>query len=93
VAPPPAVAGPLTRRDREILDFELGWWLLPVAKAPAIRDRLGISPSRYYELLSALIDLPAAERYDPLLVRRLRRARAVRRRAHVEGRTGRRPGR
>jgi hypothetical protein len=76
----------LTDRDRAILDFERAWWQLPTAKAAAIRERLDLSPTRYYEVLSALLDDPAADAYDPLVVRRLRRARAVRRRARVEGR-------
>ena len=77
----------LTDRDRAILDFERGWWLLPSSKGDAIRDRLDLSPTRYYQLLSRLIDDPAAQAHDPLVVRRLRRSRAQRRRARVEGRT------
>jgi hypothetical protein len=34
-----------------------------------------------------VIDEPEAAEYDPLVVRRLRRARSERRRARVEGRT------
>ena len=77
----------LSDRERAILDFERGWWLEPSAKGPAIRARLGISPSRYYELLNQVIDDPDAAQYDPLVVARLRRARSERRRARVEGRT------
>ena len=76
----------LTDRDRAILDFERGWWLLPSSKGAAIRDRLDLSPTRYYQLLNRLIDDPAALAHDPLVVRRLRRGRAARRRARVEGR-------
>ena len=76
----------LSDRDRAILDFERGWWLLPSSKGAAIRAHLGISPTRYYALLNVLIDDPAAAAHDPLVVRRLRRARAGRRRARVEGR-------
>ena len=76
----------LDERSRQILDFERGWWQLPTAKAAAIREHLRLSPTRYYELLNALLDDPAAAAYDPLVVRRLRRARVVRRRARVEGR-------
>jgi len=77
----------LTDRDRAILDFERGWWLLPSSKGAAIRDRLDLSPTRYYQLLNRMIDDPAARAHDPLVVHRLRRARAQRRRARVEGRT------
>jgi hypothetical protein len=77
----------LTDRDRAILDFERGWWLLPSSKRAAIRERLDISPTRYYELLNVVLDDPAAAAYDPLVVHRLRRARLRRRQARVEGRT------
>jgi Protein of unknown function (DUF3263) len=77
----------LTDRDRAIIDLERVWWRLSTTKAAAIRDRLELSPTRYYELLNTLLDDPAAAAYDPLVVRRLRRMRLRRRRARVEGRT------
>ena len=75
----------LNERDRAILDFERGWWLLPSTKGEAIRERLDLSPTRYYEVLNQILDDPAAAAHDPLVVRRLRRARLERRRARVEG--------
>ena len=36
--------------------------------------------ARYYQLLNELIDRPAALAFDPILVKRLRRQRAERRR-------------
>ena len=85
----------LTERDRALLDFERSSWMEPGAKTDAIRDRLGLSPTRYYQLLAALVTSPDAERYDPLLIRRLRRLQTNRRRARVEGRRPavQRPGR
>lgn len=77
----------LTDRDRAILDFERGCWQLSSPKADAIRAHLDLSPTRYYQLLNLLLDDPAAAAYDPLVVRRLRRARLHRRRARIEGRT------
>jgi hypothetical protein len=79
----------LSDRDRAILAFEQAWWAQPGAKGPAIHDQLGFSPTRYYELLNALIDDPEALELDPLLVRRLRRQRTERRRARFEGRAAR----
>jgi len=76
----------LTERDRAILDFERTWWTEPGPKDTAIRERFELSGTRYYQLLTELIDVPEALEYDPLLVRRLRRARDRRRRARVEGR-------
>jgi len=75
----------LSERDLEILAFERSWWQAGGSKAVAIRQRLGISPGRYRRLLEALVDRPEAELADPLLVRRLKRARLKRRRVRYEG--------
>ncbi len=76
----------LSERDRAILDFERSWWKQSGSKTAAIRERLHLSPARYYQLLGTLVSSPEAGTYDPLLVRRLRRLRARRRRARLEGR-------
>ena len=76
----------LTARDKAILDFERSWWTEPGPKDTAIRERFELSGTRYYQLLTALLDDAEAMAYDPLLVRRLRRVRERRRRARVEGR-------
>jgi hypothetical protein len=39
-----------------------------------------MTPTRYYQVLNALVDSPAALATDPLLVKRLRRVRTARRR-------------
>jgi hypothetical protein len=68
----------LTERDRAILDFERQRWKYAGAKEQAIRDSLGMPATRYYQVLNALIDRPAALAHDPMLVRRLRRLRSAR---------------
>jgi hypothetical protein len=68
----------LSERDVALLTFEGLQWRNPGAKEQEIRLQFGISAARYYQLLNALIDSPAAARYDPLLVARLRRMRAGR---------------
>ena len=70
----------LSDQEAEILGFERSWWTHGGGKEIAIRDRLDLTPSEYYRLLSELIDRPAALETDPLLVRRLRRQRLTRRR-------------
>jgi len=77
---------PLSERDRAILDFEGSWWAGPGPKSAAIKERFGLSSSRYRQILSALIDSSEAEAISPLLIRRLRRDRAERRRRRFEGR-------
>jgi hypothetical protein len=76
----------LSSRDRAILDFERGWWSRPGPKEAAIRTELGVSATRYYEILRHLVDVPEAYEYDPLTVKRVRRERDRRRRERLEGR-------
>ena len=68
----------LSERDLALLDFERQWWKEPGSKEQALRERFGVSPTRYYQLVNALVDREAALRHDPMLVKRLRRARAAR---------------
>ena len=70
----------LPAREREMLAFERQWWRYAGAKEAAIRERFGMSATRYYQVLNALVDRPEALAVDPLLVRRLRRMRAARQR-------------
>jgi hypothetical protein len=69
--------------QRQILAFERQWWRHAGAKEQAIRDLFGVSATRYYQMLNALLDHPAALAYDPVLVKRLRRLRATRARART----------
>jgi hypothetical protein len=70
----------LPARERDMLAFERQWWRYAGAKEAAIRERFGMSATRYYQVLNALVDRPEALEVDPLLVRRLRRMRAARQR-------------
>lgn len=87
-ASPAAVAVRLEPRLQEVLDLERTWWQLGVPKERAIRERLGLSTTRYHQLLTKTLDLPEALVYDPMLVRRLRRLRETRRRRRFEARLG-----
>ena len=79
-APEDDTSGSLSARDRAVLAFERQWWRFAGAKETAIRESFGMSATRYYQVLNALIDRPEALVADPLLVRRLRRMRAARQR-------------
>ncbi|GGS73016.1 hypothetical protein GCM10010156_34940 [Planobispora rosea] len=81
----------LTDRERELLAFERQWWRYAGAKEQAIREAFDISATRYYQLLSELIDRPEALAHDPMLVKRLRRLRDNRRRDRAARRLGLRP--
>ena len=80
--------GELSARDAEILAFERQWWKFAGAKEQAIRDKFQMSATRYYQVLNALIDDPAALAHDPMLIKRLRRMRASRQRARTTRRLG-----
>jgi Protein of unknown function (DUF3263) len=81
-------AAQLTARDQEILEFERLWWRYQGAKEQAIREKFDMSPTRYYQVLNALLDRPASLAFDPLLVKRMRRLRAERQRARSARRLG-----
>ena len=68
----------LTDRDRRILELERDWFRAQGSKEDAIRDRLGMGSTAYYQALNALLDNPEAMKTDPLLVKRLRRLRSSR---------------
>ena len=70
----------LSRREHDMLAFERQWWRRPGAKETAIRDQFGVPPTRYYQVLNALVDRSDALAADPLRVRRLRRLRSARQR-------------
>ena len=69
----------LTEREIAILDFERRPWEVNGPKQRAIREKFGISPSRYYQIRDSLLDRVEALEYDPLLVLRLRKHRTTRR--------------
>lgn len=71
----------LSDRDRAILAFERQWWTFSGAKDEGIRAQFDMTSTRYYQILNALLDDPAALAHDPLLVKRLRRLRTERQRA------------
>ncbi|GAA2759281.1 DUF3263 domain-containing protein [Actinopolymorpha rutila] len=81
-------ASGLCERDQQIISFERQWWKYAGAKEQAIRDQFGMSATRYYQVLNALIDRPDALAFDPLLVKRLRRLRSSRQRARAARRLG-----
>ena len=75
----------LSERERAILDCERSWWQQDGPKEAVIREQLGLSPTGYYRILGTLVDSPEARAYDPLVVLRLRRDRARRRRERFQG--------
>ena len=79
--PNPSAGEGLSEREHDVLAFERQWWKYAGAKEAAIKDLFGMSATRYYQVLNALIDEPAALAADPMLVKRLRRMRSSRQKA------------
>ena len=75
----------LTDLEQAVLAFERRWWKHAGAKEQAIKDELGLSSTRYYQLLNALIDKPEALVADPMTVKRRLRLRAAGRQARRTG--------
>ena len=90
--PPPSISGMsshgLTDREREILAFEREWWKYAGTKDTAVRTAFDMGVADYYQTLNTLIDHPGAHAFDALLVRRLRRQRALRQRRRSDARRG-----
>ena len=78
----------LTRRERDILAFERQWWKYSGSKEEAIKELFGLSATRYYQVLTALVERTEALAADPMLVKRLRRMRASRLKAKAARRLG-----
>ncbi|MBA3020180.1 DUF3263 domain-containing protein [Propionicimonas sp.] len=87
-SPMPIATSGLSEHQAALLDFEKSWWALAGSKESEIRERFDISPTRYYQLINALIDSPDALAHDPLLVKRLRRMRETRQKERTARRLG-----
>lgn len=70
----------LTESEMRILAFERGWWRYPGSKEREILEVFGMSATRYYQILSELIDRADAVAFDPQVVGTLRRRRQRRQR-------------
>lgn len=69
---------PLEAAESAVLAFERAWEGSTGAKVGAIRSQLGLSSTRYYQLLHRALENPSSLAEDPMLVRRLQRLRAAR---------------
>ena len=65
----------MTPQQEAILKLEKRWYTAPGNKEADIREEIGVSATRYYQLLTRLLDTPEALESDPVLVHRFRRIR------------------
>lgn len=78
--PEPSAAEPphssvLTDRELAVLALEGRRYRRQGAKEQAVREELGLSATRYYQVLNALLDDQRALAHEPVLIARLRRLR------------------
>lgn len=71
--------GTLSELEKSVLAFAALHWKYPGAMETRILEEFGWSATRYFQVLNALLDRPAAHAHDPMLVARLIRLREVRR--------------
>lgn len=71
----------MTPRDTTVLEIAARRYRHPGARIEAIRVELGMSETRFAQVLGSLLEDVEAEREHPALVRRLRRLRDGRRSA------------
>jgi hypothetical protein len=74
---------PLSEQERRILDEHAHLAGLAVGpRERLIRERFGMNPTRYFQLLNALLDSAQALEYAPVTINRLRRVREANRRKY-----------
>lgn len=79
---------PLVPSTGDLLDLEREWLNRPQhdgRKAEAVRDRFGLSVTRYYQLLNSVIDSAEALEHDAVTTRVVLRRRAARSRGRSRG--------
>lgn len=62
-----------------MLDLEARFWKHAGVKEAVVAQRFGLSPTRYYQRVAALLRRPEAAAYAPVTVRRLTARAAARR--------------
>ncbi|WVX88101.1 hypothetical protein SEA_LITNINMCQUEEN_44 [Gordonia phage LitninMcQueen] len=68
----------MTDDDRRMLDLAGQRWNYAGSLEQMVRDEFGISLTRFWQRVNALIDTEEALAYDPVVVNRLRRLRTRR---------------
>lgn len=63
----------MTEFEHQIMRFEERWWRLAGSKEAAIKEELGVTATRYYQLLHQLLDRQEVLAAYPVLTKRLRR--------------------
>jgi len=75
----------LSDQELALLAFERRFWRHAGAKEQAMKDELGLTPTRYWQLLLDLLHRPEALEHDPQTVNRLLRLEQQRARSRRAG--------
>jgi hypothetical protein len=75
----------LTVRQKMALDIAGRRYRYEAVREQHVRERLGCTPTRFWQIVDALLDDPEALAYAPTTVRRLARLREQRRAARTRG--------
>lgn len=67
----------LSDRDRTILEIEGKAWKYQAVKEQVIVDQLGMTPTRYYQALLALVEAPEAWELAPSTMKRVQGASGI----------------
>jgi hypothetical protein len=65
----------VSEQDVAAIALEARFWKHAGAKEDAIRTELGTTPTRHFQRIARLLDMPEALAHDPVTVGRLRRVR------------------
>lgn len=65
----------MTDTDRAMLDLAATSFRVPGSMSQQIHERFGLSDTRYWQRVNALLDDPSAREYAPVLCARLARRR------------------
>lgn len=72
----PTTSTPLTELERDVLDLAGRTYRYAGSREADIRDELGMSATRFWQILNALLERPEALAHAPATVKRHQRLRA-----------------
>ena len=66
----------LSDTDRAMIDLAGEFWRHEALREAAMRERFDLTPTRFWQRVNTLIELPEALMHSPIVVNRLRARRA-----------------
>lgn len=72
----------MSDNDRALLELAGAFYREESGRVAAMHARFGMTPTRFWQRVNAILATPGALQHDPLTVNRLRRLRASRVKSH-----------